>query len=66
MNTSQHLQAPGGVNVFEAMAQAGHTKPETTMGYMLLDVSRREKAVLDIQQRWLPESMCGNNAGMEK
>ena len=60
------LQAPGGVNVFEAMAQAGHTKPETTMGYMLLDVSRREKAVLDIQQRWLPESMCGNNAGMEK
>ena len=22
------LQAPGGVNVFEAMAQAGHTKPE--------------------------------------
>ena len=60
------LQAPGGVNVFEAMAQAGHTKPETTMGYMLLDVSRREKAVLDIQQRWLPESMCGNNAGTEK
>jgi hypothetical protein len=37
-----------------------------TLGYMLLDVSRREKAVLDIQQRWLPESMCGNNAGMEK
>jgi hypothetical protein len=52
--------------VFEAMAQAGHTKPETTMGYMLLDVSRCEKVVLDIQQRWLPESMCGNNAGMEK
>jgi len=59
------LQAPGGVNVFEAMAQAGHT-PETTMGYMLLDVSRCEKTVLGIQQRWLPESMCGNNAGMEK
>lgn len=37
--------------MFEAMAQAGHTKPETTLGYMLLDVSRREKAALDIQQR---------------
>ena len=54
------LQAPGGVNVFEAMAQAGHTKPETTMGYMLLDVSRCEKTVPNIQQRWLPESTCGN------
>src|ERR1035438_4093248 len=59
MNTSQHLQAPGGVNVFEAMAQAGHTKPETTMGYMLLDVSRREKAVLDIQQRSCPNRCAG-------
>ena len=36
------------------------------MGYMLLDVSRCEKTVREIQQRWLPESMCGNNAGMEK
>jgi hypothetical protein len=49
------------VNVFEAMAQA-NTKPETTMGYMLFDFSNREKTVLEIQQRWLPASMCGNNA----
>jgi hypothetical protein len=29
-------------------------------------LSRCEKAVLEIQQRWLPQSMCGNNAGIEK
>ncbi len=29
------------------------------MDYMPFDVSRREKAVLGIQQRWLPELECG-------
>jgi integrase len=59
------IQGPGGVNVFEAMAQAGHTKPETTMKYTLTDASHREDAVREVQRRWLPEELCGNSAGMQ-
>ena len=54
MDTSPMLpvdNGPDGVNVFEAMRQAGHTKPETTMKYTLVQSERCEKAVLGLQRR---------------
>ena len=47
------------VNVFEAMAQAGHTRPETTMRYTLSQSGRREKAVLRLQEKWIPANWAG-------
>ena len=62
MDTSPMLpvdNGPDGVNVFEAMRQAGHTKPETTMKYTLVQSERCEKAVLGLQRRWLPAPYAG-------
>ncbi|HXS94986.1 MAG TPA: hypothetical protein VN736_10300 [Candidatus Limnocylindrales bacterium] len=47
------------VNVFEAMAQAGHTRPETTMRYTLLQSDRRDSAVLRLQEKWIPAKCAG-------
>jgi hypothetical protein len=47
------------VNVFEAMAPAGHTRPETTMKYMLLEPGRRQSALLPVQDRWIPGDFAG-------
>jgi hypothetical protein len=59
MNITGLQRGPDAVNVFEAMAQAGHTKPEATMKYALLQSARREKAIAGLQQKWLPKSCAG-------
>ncbi len=48
-----------GLNLFEVMQQAGHTKPETTLQYTLLSSDRRERAVVGLQKRWLPARCAG-------
>ena len=45
--------------MFEAMAQAGHTKPETTMKYTLLESAGRQRAITSMQERWLPKNCAG-------
>ena len=40
LNITGMQNGPDGVNVFEAMRQAGRTKPETTMKYTLLQSER--------------------------
>jgi integrase len=59
MNITALQSGPNGVNVFEAMAQAGHTKPETTMKYTLIQSAGRQSAITSMQQRWIPESLAG-------
>lgn len=53
-NITAIQEGPEGVNVFEAMAQAGHTKPETTMKYTVTGSANREKAIRHLQTRVLP------------
>lgn len=59
LNITAIQEGPDAVNVFEAMAQAGHTRPETTMLYTLHQSTRRDNAVIRIQNRWLPENCAG-------
>lgn len=59
LNITAIQEGADGVNVFEAMAQAGHTKPETTMKYVLLSSSNRERAVLRVQDRLIPRGNAG-------
>jgi hypothetical protein len=59
LNITAIQEGVGGVNVFEAMAQAGHTRPETTMRYTLLKSSRREAAVIALQKNWLSNDFAG-------
>ena len=59
LNITGLQHGPNAVNVFEAMAQAGHTKPETTMKYTLLQSAGRQKAISDMQRRWLPTNCAG-------
>jgi hypothetical protein len=59
LNLTAMQEGPDAVNVFEAMAQAGHTRPETTMRYTLLQSARRNHAVIGIQDRWLPKNCAG-------
>jgi integrase len=59
LNITAMQEGPDAVNVFEAMAQAGHTRPETTMRYTLLQSARRNHAVIGIQDRWLPKNCAG-------
>lgn len=40
-----------GATVFEAQAQAGHSKPAMTWEYAVVGLDRREQAVLRVQQR---------------
>jgi integrase len=40
-----------GATTFEAMAQAGHTRPSMTSEYTVVDLGRRANAVLRIQER---------------
>ena len=60
---TEFQQGSNALNVFETMHQAGHTKPETTMKYTLLTSERAEKAIIGLQQRWMPANLrelCGN------
>jgi integrase len=45
------LMQEEGATVFEAQAQAGHSKPAMTWEYTVVGLDRREKAVLRVQQR---------------
>ena len=56
LNITALQHGPNGVNVFDAMAQAGHTRPETTMKYTLLLSWPRQKAKAAMQERWLPKN----------
>jgi hypothetical protein len=40
-----------GATTFEAMAQAGHSRPSMTQEYTVIGVDRRERAVRRLQQR---------------
>jgi integrase len=42
-----------GASAFEAMAQAGHSRPAMTSEYTIIGLQRREQAVLKVQQRLL-------------
>lgn len=42
-----------GASAFEAMAQAGHSRPTMTSEYTIVGLERREQAVLRLQQRLL-------------
>jgi integrase len=59
LNITAIQDGPNAVNVFEAMRQAGHTKPETTLKYTLLRSEQRRKAILGLQERWLPPDCAG-------
>ena len=59
LNITAIQDGPDAVNVFEAMKQAGHTKPETTMKYTLLRSAVRDKAILGLQKRWIPADYAG-------
>jgi hypothetical protein len=43
------IQAKG-ASAFEAMAQAGHSRPTMTSGYTIVGLERREQAVLRLQR----------------
>jgi hypothetical protein len=69
LNLTAIQEGPDAVNVFEAMRQAGHTKPATTMRYTLLRSERRDQAILGLQGRWLRPVMeapgsAEHNAGI--
>ncbi len=40
-----------GATAFEAMAQAGHSRPSMTSEYTIVGVERRERAVRRVQER---------------
>jgi hypothetical protein len=40
-----------GATAYEAQAQAGHSKPAMTWEYTVVDLDRREQAVLRVQKR---------------
>jgi hypothetical protein len=40
-----------GATTFEAMAQAGHSRPTMTSEYTVVDLDRRATAVLRVQER---------------
>ena len=51
MNITGMQEGDDAINVFEAMAQAGHNRPETTMRYMLLGSgSPRDRKVRELQE----------------
>ena len=54
LNITALPEGPNPLNVFEAVQQAGHTKPETTMRYTHVKSANREQAVLNLQRRLLP------------
>jgi len=49
-----------GASAFEAMAQAGHSRPTMTSEYTIVGLERREQAVLRLQQRLLSPSGSGS------
>jgi hypothetical protein len=49
-----------GASAFEAMAQAGHSRPIMTSEYTIVGLERREQAVLKLQQRLLSPSGSGS------
>jgi integrase len=49
-----------GASAFEAMAQAGHSRPTMTSEYTIVGLERREQAVLKLQQRLLSPSGSGS------
>jgi len=59
LNITAIQDGPDAVNVFEAMKQAGHAKPETTMKYTLLRSAVRDKAIRGLQKRWIPADYAG-------
>jgi hypothetical protein len=42
-----------GATTFEAVAQAGHSKPDMTYDYTVVSLERRKQAVLRLQERLL-------------
>jgi hypothetical protein len=40
-----------GATVFEAQAQAGHSRPAMTSEYTVVSLKRREEAVVKLQER---------------
>jgi hypothetical protein len=45
------LMQEEGATTFEAMAQAGHTRPAMTSEYTVVDFGRRADAVIRLQER---------------
>jgi integrase len=45
------LVKEAGATAFEAMAQAGHSRPSTTREYTIIRLDRRERAVRRMQRR---------------
>ena len=52
-----------GATAFEAMAQAGHSRPSMTGEYTIVGLGRREEAVRRLQERLLfPQEPVGGEA----
>jgi hypothetical protein len=49
-----------GATVFEAQAQAGHSRPAMTSEYTIVGLERREQAVRRLQERLLGKQVSGS------
>ena len=62
------LVQEAGATTFEAMAQAGHSRPSMTREYTIIGLDRRERAVRQMQRRLFvvgkePDRIAGETAG---